>query len=144
MLRARRQVEVPRTLVPLLLIVLAGCQLVEPPVPTPVPAGIGQLEVRAIAGPVCPVETDPPDPGCAPRPVSDAPVFVQPGDGRDIVVAQGVADADGVLAFDLPGGEYFIAGGDVVGLMGRPEPVLTLVREHATVTVELVWDTGIR
>ena len=60
----------------------------------------GVIEVRAVAGPVCPVETVPPDPACEPRPVAGAPIFVMPADGRDVVVAQGTTDEDGLVRLD--------------------------------------------
>lgn len=127
-----------------LALLVGGCVPADPSVPTPVPAGIGQLQVHAAAGPVCPVETEFPDPGCDPRPVAGAAVFVQPGDGRDILVGQSVTDANGVASFDLPAGEYLVLGGDVEGLFGRPEQVRVFVREHATAVVTLTWDTGVR
>ena len=126
------------------LVVLTGCLPVSPPRPTPVPGGVGQLEIHALAGPVCPVESEPPDPECAPRPVPRASVFVQPGDGRDILVAQATTDARGVAVVDLPAGEYVVLGGDVEGLMAGPQAVRVLVTAHDTTTVELAWDTGIR
>jgi len=53
-----------------------------------VSAEVGTLEVTVLAGPVCPVETQEPDPACDPRPVAGAQLFVSPGDGTDIVVAE--------------------------------------------------------
>ena len=58
------------------------------------PTAEGSIVVVAMAGPVCPVESDPPDPSCAPRPVAGAPVVVTPADGSDDVVAQGETDAE--------------------------------------------------
>lgn len=130
-----------RTLAIIGALLLAGCL----PVPTPTPAGgTGTLSVTAVAGPVCPVEQDPPDPACAPRSVAGARVFVQPGDGRDILVAQGATDADGVFELELPTGDYIVIGGEVEGLMGLPEPVTVAVVAGQTTTVTLTYDTGIR
>jgi hypothetical protein len=95
-------------------------------------------------GPVCPVEQVPPEPGCEPRPVAGAPVFVQPGDGRDIMVAQATTDDDGMARITLPAGDYIVAGGDVEGLMGRPSTVGVVAAADAITTVDLVYDTGIR
>ncbi|HET8571999.1 MAG TPA: hypothetical protein VFN14_08925, partial [Candidatus Limnocylindria bacterium] len=63
--------------VPIMLLaaLLAGCLAPDTPA-----AGTGRLEVHAVAGPVCPVETQPPDPGCTPRPVAGATVLVTPAD----------------------------------------------------------------
>lgn len=123
----------------LLAMVIVAC--VAPPSPSARP---GVLEVRALAGPVCPVETVPPDPACEPRPVANAPVFVAPGDGRDILVAQGTTDGDGLVRLELPPGAYVISGGEVDGLFGLPEPVRVTLESGARASVELTYDTGIR
>ncbi len=102
------------------------------------------LEVNALAGPVCPVETDPPDPDCEPRPVGLALVIVSPGDGRDILVADGLTDAGGAVSFVLSPGDYIVTGGDVEGLFGRPDPLTIVVTEGVTSSVTIVYDTGIR
>ena len=130
-----------RSLLPLLALLLVACAPTVTPSPTSVP---GTLEVRAVAGPVCPVETIPPDPSCEARVVEGARVFMSPGDGRDIIVAEGTTDADGILRLDLPPGDYIVSGGEVDGLFGIPEPMpITLVAgEVAEVT--LAYDTGIR
>jgi hypothetical protein len=122
-------------------VILAACT----PDASPTPAGvIGLLEVVAVAGPVCPVETDPPDPDCAPRPVSGARILVSPGDGRDIVVAQGVTDDEGRAVFELPPGDYLVSGAEVAGLMGVPELAAATVSADATTSLTLAYDTGIR
>ena len=78
---------------PALLLLLAACM---PAVVSPTPGGdAGTLEIEVVAGPVCPVEQDPPDPNCEPRVVEGARILVQPGDGRDIVVGEATTDADG-------------------------------------------------
>ena len=125
-----------RVLVVLLL--LAAC------VPAPTAGETGTLEIEVVAGPVCPVEQDPPDPDCEPRPVDGARILVQPGDGRDIVVGETTTDADGNASIKLPAGDYIVVGVEVDGLMSRPEPVAVTLRagEHAMVT--LAYDTGIR
>ena len=123
-----------------LALLLAGCL----PVPTPNPGTNGAIEIEAVAGPVCPVEQEPPDPDCEPRPVDGARIFVQPGDGRDILVAEGTTDARGRATIGIAAGEYIVLGGDVEGLMGRPEPVTVTVPGGQTVTVTLTYDTGIR
>jgi hypothetical protein len=141
----RRLVPLLRVLLVVLLGAIAtGCHLFPAPVPTPVPAGVGQLQVMALAEPVCPAEQEPSDPACVPRAVPGALVFVQPADGRDILVAQTRANADGVAVLDLPAGDYVVLGGDVEGLMRRPEPTHVSIAPHETLSVELLWDTGVR
>jgi hypothetical protein len=124
-----------------LVFALAGCG----PTASPSPSGEpGLLEITVVAGPVCPVETVPPDPACEPRPVEGARILVQPGDGRDIVVGEGTTDADGVAMITLPPGDYIVVGTEVAGLMGLPEPTTATVVAGETVEVALAYDTGIR
>lgn len=105
---------------------------------------MGTIEVTVVAGPVCPVEQNPPDPACEPRPVQGARILVQPGDGRDILVGEATTDADGHGIIRLPPGEYIVFGMDVEGLMGRPEPVAVSLESGETMSLDLVYDTGIR
>lgn len=123
------------------VLVLAACS---PGASASVAEREGTIEVEVVAGPVCPVEQDPPDPGCEPREVAGARVLVQPGDGRDIVVAEATADAAGHAVIDLPAGDYLVVGAEVEGLMGLPEPALVTVVVGETVRVILAYDTGIR
>jgi hypothetical protein len=129
-----------RWAISLLVVALMGCA---PPTPTP-PAAIGRLDVEVIAGPVCPVEQEPPDPNCEPRPVEGARIFVQPGDGRDILIGEAVTDAAGRATIEIPPGDYIVVGGEVEGLMGRPDPSTVTVVDGETVTITLAYDTGIR
>jgi hypothetical protein len=124
-------------LLALALLVIAGCDV-------PAPAANGTLDIVALAGPTCPVERDPPDPACAPRPVAGAPVVVSPADGREIAVAQGVTDGDGHLRLTVPPGDYVVTAGAVEGLMGTAQPVGVSVAAGGTTEVELAYDTGIR
>jgi hypothetical protein len=119
-------------------LILAACT----PSASPATAA-GVIEVRAVAGPVCPVETVPPDPACEPRPVAGAPVFVMPADGRDVVVAQGTTDEDGLVRLDVAPGAYIVIGGEVVGLMGQPSPTPVTVGS-TPVSITITYDTGIR
>jgi len=127
-----------RPAVAMLLLLLAACT------PAPSDAGMGAIQVDAFAGPICPVETEPPDPDCAARPVEGALVLVQPGDGRDIVVAQGETDTEGRVLLDVPPGSYVVLGAAVEGLMGTPQPVPVVVEAGGRTLVELSYDTGIR
>jgi hypothetical protein len=125
----------------IVVLILVGCT----PSTSPSPTGeTGVLEVRVVAGPVCPVETIPPDPACEPRRVGDARVFVSPGDGRDIVLAEGVTDDDGIVRLTLPPGDYIVAGGEVDGFFGLPEPTPATVLAGESTDVTLAYDTGIR
>jgi hypothetical protein len=96
------------------------------------------------AGPVCPVESNPPDPACAPRPVAGAVIVAINDEGDE--VGRTVTGDDGT--YELPVGQtgtLTITGEPVEGLMGAPKPQqVTLTGDIRTVTLDLVYDTGIR
>ena len=127
--------------VPIMLLaaLLAGCLAPDAPA-----TGTGRHEVRAVAGPVCPVETQPPDPGCAPRPVAGATVLLSPADGREVLLGRGVTDARGVVTFDIAAGDYLVTGMPVRGLMGGQVEAPAPVVAGRTASVLLEYDTGIR
>ena len=95
----------------------------------------------ALAGPVCPVETDPPDPACVPRPVVDAIVLAVSGSGETVESRTG---ADGSFRIVLTPGRYEIAAQSVEGLMGIPPPLVIEVLEEPLDLGVLMYDTGIR
>ena len=76
--------------------------------------------VTAVAGPTCPVETIPPDPACAPRPVPDTLIDITDGTGRQ--VARQSTDGTGTSFFELPPGVYAVTVADTgEGFFGIPE-----------------------
>lgn len=106
----------------------------------PVNGNESAVLVRAEAGPTCPVETDPPEPSCASRPVPEATIELWAPDGR---VASTTSDALGVAVFMAGAGDYDVVPLPVAGLLGTPG------RQHViagpgTVAVLLSYDTGIR
>jgi hypothetical protein len=117
------------------------------PVPNdawPSPGGDGRTGVllTAVAGPTCPVETDPPAPECAPRPVAGAVVDVLDVGGAP--VTQVTLDAGGFAFLELDAGSYTLNGRAVEGLMGAPPPQSVTVADGAAVPIVLSYDTGIR
>jgi hypothetical protein len=120
-----------------ILAMLAACEPADP-------RAEGSIVIVAMAGPVCPVETDPPDPECAPRPVAAAPIVVMAADDTDAVVAQGETDADGRLTLAVPAGDYLVSAGEVEGLIAAPAPVVVTVLANLTIEVPVAYDTGIR
>jgi hypothetical protein len=100
------------------------------------------LHIRAVAGPTCPVERVPPDPGCAPRPVSNAVVTIV--DDAGVEAARVVLDATGQAVVDVEPGVYTVNGQGVTGLMGGPEPQSVEVTDGAVAEVVVAYDTGIR
>jgi hypothetical protein len=123
----------------LIAVALAGCVPASSP-----PALLGTVEAHLVAGPVCPVETLPPDPGCAPRPVVGAVVVVSPSDGREIAVATGTSDVNGIVRLQVAAGSYIVTAGSVAGLMGMPPPTPVTVQSGTVSLVTLEYDTGIR
>jgi hypothetical protein len=129
-------------------VVLVGCLAPDTPTSgTPgqgTPGPVGVLQIHAVAGPTCPVEREPPDPSCAPRPVAGARVVVTPADGREIAVAQGTTDERGVLVLELAPGQYLVGASEVEGFFGVPQAVPVDVTAGRTTSVLLAYDTGIR
>lgn len=105
------------------------------------PAVTGVL-VQALAGPVCPVEQDPPDPACAPRPVVGAIVRILDGQGQEI--AAGQLDETGSALIPIAPGAYVVVPEAVEGLMGTPGPQDVVVVDGRSTPVALAYDTGIR
>jgi len=95
-----------------------------------------------VAGPVCPVETDPPTPGCADRVVSGAVIVVTLLDGS--AVTEVTSDAEGHFTLELPAGPYLLTPQPVAGLMGTAPPAQVVVTAGATLDLVVSYDTGIR
>jgi hypothetical protein len=110
----------------------------------PSPVGTGRTGIRgvAVAGPVCPVETVPPDPGCAARPVVGAVIVVRDAAGSE--AARATTGADGSFLVELSAGAYVVEPQPVEGLMGTAAALEVSVLEGLTAQVQLDYDTGIR
>ena len=120
-----------------------GSEPVPPEVwPAPRPGNGTGVQITALAGPVCPVEQDPPDPACASRPVVGATVSVRDAQGTEI--ASGTLDDTGRAFLATPVGSFVVIADPVVGLMGTPGPVTVVVDEGIATPVEFAYDTGIR
>jgi len=76
---------------------------------------------RATAGPVCPVERNPPDPACAARPVAGAVLVIQNQTGAE--VARAITDQDGRFSVALAPGAYRLVPQPVAGLLGGGRPM---------------------
>jgi hypothetical protein len=118
-----------------------------PPIPAaawPSPAGAGKTGVGglAVAGPVCPVETVPPDPECAPRPVAGAVVVVRDSGGSER--ARSTTGADGRFFVEVPAGDYVIEPQAVDGLMGAAAALDVTIVDGLAAEVQIEYDTGIR
>ena len=120
----------------LLVMGVAACA----PGATASPAPTGVVTLTLLAGPVCPVEQDPPDPNCAARPVADHEVVLLAGDRE---VARGRSDARGMIRFEVPYGRYVVhpVGGQTFPTAPGDQAV-DVGAEPATLTLD--YDTGIR
>jgi hypothetical protein len=95
------------------------------------------------SGPTCPVETQPPDPACAARPVAGAVLVFTDADGAE--VARATSAADGTFSVELAPGAYRVTAEPVEGLMGTPEPLNVEVEAGKPMTeLQISYDTGIR
>ena len=95
----------------------------------------------AMAGPVCPVETNPPDPACAPRPVVGAIVVAVSESGERFEATTG---PEGKFSLDLGNGRYEVVAQPAAGLMATPTPVEIEVVSMPVDLGVLFYDTGIR
>jgi hypothetical protein len=100
----------------------------------------GRLTLVLTAGPVCPVEQDPPDPACADRPVAGEVVALVSG---GLEVARGTSDAAGRITFALPEGRYTVRPVDD-GTFPTPPAEIVVDVGAEPVELSLLYDTGIR
>ena len=115
---------------------VAGCADSDTPPPPAV------IEGRVVAGPVCPVETDPPDPACAPQPVPSAEITVINLDTGSQTVA--ITDTQGRFRIEIEAGTVQLTGETVQGLIGVPDPVEITATPGDRHVINLTYDTGIR
>jgi hypothetical protein len=122
-------------LVAAVVVAAAGCQA---------PAGDarGHVSGVALAGPTCPVVTDPPQSGCEDRPVADATLLVVSQEGDE--VARVTTGDDGRFTLDLPPGVYEVRPQPVDGIMGTAPAVRVTVATDEPAEVTIAYDTGIR
>jgi hypothetical protein len=110
--------------------------------PSPIGAGRTGIGGTALAGPVCPVERNPPDPNCAARPVAGATIEIRDSGGS--LIAQTVTAADGSFFVEVAPGEYQVMPQPAEGLLGTAGRQTVTVADGAATLVELDYDTGIR
>ncbi len=110
------------------------------------PASVdSQLPLRgvAVAGPVCPVESVPPDPACDDRPVADALVIIRDAEGREVERVR--TGADGTFSVSMVPGRYELVSQPVDGVLGTAASVEVMLRAGgASDPLVLLYDTGIR
>jgi hypothetical protein len=94
------------------------------------------------AGPMCPVESIPPDPACADRAVEGAVILVRNSAG--VVIAEPLSEADGTFMVDLAAGIYTFLPQPVEGLMGTAAEQDVVVGTIPVIGLDFAYDTGIR
>jgi hypothetical protein len=131
------------------LIVACGPATGTPPAPGSSPivspaGGPPAVTGNVSAGPVCPVEKSPPDPGCAPRPVAGAVIVATDASGREVGRTTSAADGSYRLSVSETG-SVLVTAQPVAGLMLPPAPVsVTLTTPTDVEHLDLEYDTGIR
>jgi hypothetical protein len=130
-------------LVAIVLGAVAGCAPAASPSASPSPSvQTGVLEGIALAGPTCPVVTDPPQSGCEDRPVVGARLEIVDEDGAQVATA--TTGADGRFQVELAPGTYAVRPQPVEGLMQTAASVSVNVAIEDPAEVTLSYDTGIR
>ena len=85
------------------------------------------LRIVVVAGPTCPVVSDPPDPSCGDRPVEGAVVVVR------------------AASATIAAGTFTLEPQPVDGLLGTPPPMQVTVAEGTDPDpIIIAYDTGIR
>ncbi len=116
--------------------------------------GAGRVAGVVIAGPACPVASGAASPACTPEPLADLPLTVvrvtsetaagqTPTSATGTTVAGPTTDATGAFSLQLDPGRYYAYGPGIPG-MTAPPPVLFDVSPGATVSVTILYGTGIR
>jgi hypothetical protein len=96
-----------------------------------------------VAGPTCPVETIPPQPGCDERLVEAALLIFQDAAGAE--VARATSAADGTFHVALAPGAYRVVPQPVEGLMGTAgESSFEVELGEPMTQLSIAYDTGIR
>ena len=107
---------------------------------------VGFLKGVISIGPICPVEKDPPDPGCLPtyETYKAYPVTIWTSDGRR-KIAQLDPALDGSYNLELNPGRYSVVLGTSQNSIGSSNlPVKVEIRSQAETILNINIDTGIR
>ena len=103
----------------------------------------GSIRCVVVAGPTCPVVTDPPDPDCADRPVAGAVLLLLDADGDE--ATRVTSAADGTFAVALEPGRYRLVPQPVEGLLGTASELdVTVGVGEPPGELTIAYDTGIR
>lgn len=104
------------------------------------PTGATGVRGTVTIGPTCPVERNPPDPKCAPKPYATT-LRITTSAGKAVAVVD--VAADGTFTQRLAPGDYVI-GPAGTATLPRLAPQPFAVKAGAMTTLDLVFDSGIR
>lgn len=111
------------------------------PATSTAPHATGILYGRVTLSPVCPVESIPPTPECAPKPyVTDIRVYTLAGKDTGTVTR---TTSNGTFVLDIFPGSYSIRAVSGTVYPRCEEKQVTITR-NSSITIELSCDTGIR
>jgi hypothetical protein len=121
------------------LLVFSGCENKES-------QETGVLEGTISIGPICPVETDPPEPGCLPtaETYKAYPVYIYTADGSQKIklISPG---SDGSFSVELAADSYLIVlEKENNGIGSGNLPLEVTIKPSETTTIDIDIDTGIR
>ena len=104
----------------------------------------GLLEGKVTIGPLCPVETIPPDPACQPtqETYNSWPIVIWTSD-KKTKVARIDPELDGNYLIDLPKGNYLVDL-DKQHMFGINLPETIVIEPNETSILNIDIDTGIR
>jgi hypothetical protein len=97
------------------------------------------VQISVVAAPVCPVEKNPPDPTCAPRPL--AGVEIKLSGPRTVTL---ISNADGIAIGTLPAGSYTVTPQPTKLAMGTAGAFALIVPASGSIGATATYDTGIR
>ncbi|HSU72729.1 MAG TPA: hypothetical protein VLJ21_02680 [Candidatus Binatia bacterium] len=119
------------------LLLLAGCKWFEQPPAT------GVLEGKITIGPLCPVETVPPDPKCEPT-LETYRAWPLAVTRNGIKITNIVANGDGTYRLDLAPGTYIVDFEKQMAFRKNALPATVTIAEGQVTTLDINIDTGIR
>jgi hypothetical protein len=114
--------------------------------PGKIDTATGTLAGKISIGPICPVETNPPRPGCMPSPETYASrEFLVLSSDQAKTIASFHANASGTYNISLPPGNYVVVSAKSgIGYMSKDLPKNITIQSGQTVTLDISVDTGIR
>lgn len=105
-------------------------------VEAPDSSGQGAIVGTVLAGPQCPVQHDPPQPGCEDQPVVNVPIFVGPAHGDGLVPMTHTDDTGSFRLLLMPG-DYVVTGQSLDEYLGTPEVIEVTVTAGTLTEVNL-------